>query len=256
MPRSARAIFVYLSFCLLTFTSCVDSDPLVYEAKNSLVIDYSGETVEVRLSVFANVKSDLDLAAEIRLVNEEADLQWTCRELTVFEDSEKNNWVGWAAFVAPEGEAIAKGKYVLTYEDTCEREGEIVFVVDYPDGLLEKIRGEKDELREVREGTQEATVVAQNTDAASATDEGRELEVRRKKSSVFKKKTIEEAQAILGNGTQKKIALYSLEHQLLYFGEQKDDTLSQHKDAAFAKPCLCTQDDAVICVFAEESVVR
>ena len=352
MPRSVGAVFVYSCF-LLAFTACVDNEPIIDEARASVVVDYSGETVQARLSVFANVKSDLDLAAEIRLVNEEADLEWSCRELTMFSDASKNDWAGCAAFVAPEGDAIPKGRYVLTYEDTCEREGEIVFVVDYPDALLERIHSEEestpsddteadaddteadltdietdagdqvstdgvleqkarsqaeaeaadeeshvtqqplppgkesaavpkeeataqqesevssasdrpnseDEVatsaQQASEGAQDE-VVAQGDeeDETSEGDEEMSLEVRRKKPAVFKSKTIDEAEAILGKGAQKKIALYSADRQLLYFGEQEDDTLSQYKEAAFCKMCLCTQDDAVICVFAETPLVH
>lgn len=340
MPRSAEAIFVYSCFLLLAFTSCVDNEPVIDEARVSAVFDYSGESVEARLSVFANVRSDLDLAAEIRLVNEEANLQWSCRDLTKFQDTAKNDWVGYAAFVSPEGDAIAKGKYVLTYEDSCEREGELVFVVDYPDGLLEKIIDESqselpqedqegdsegaldgdgeasaDEaqsgtgggvLSEASQGAalqadhesttqehlsqedsasisaaQQAAQIAQDApsqvgqqgdalaeaqssqvdtqgdeDGVQGDDKGeeRQLELRRAKRDVFKHKTLDEVRAILGKGVQKKIALYSSEHELLYFGEQEDDTLSKYKDAAFSKMCLCTQDDAVICVFAETPI--
>ena len=342
MLRSARAIFVCSTLFLLAFTSCVDNEPIVDEARVSAVFDYSGESVEARLSVFANIRSDLDLAAEIRLVNEEANLQWSCQDLTKFEDSSKNDWAGYAAFVAPEGEAIPKGKYVLTYEDSCEREGELVFVVDYPDALLEKLidesqselpqEGGEGDSEGALDGDEEATADAAQSsteaeavseagqsaaqqaehetstqehlsqeDSASdlsaqqaarvaqdaplqATQQGdalaeaqssqvdtqggedevqgddageaREHELRRAKRDIFKHKTADEVRAILGKGVKDKVALYSAEHQLLYFGVQEDDTLSQHKDAAFRKLCLCTQDDAVVCVFAEESVVR
>ena len=298
------------------------------------MFDYSGDTVETRLSVFANVKSDLDLAAEIRLVNEEAGLEWTCRELTKFQDTAKNDWAGYAAFVSPEGEGIAKGKYILTYEDSCEREGDVVFVVDYPDALLEKLASEEENEPSQEEGdstdstddesdgseaasdedgaedsataqdvavqaardsahqtpmpqddieseapadqgqspesTQKAVSQAAHQDDEAAAqeseedeaqeeeseDEEKQLELGRRRRDVFKSKTFDEVKAILGKGAKKKIALYSAEHELLYFGEQEDDTLSHYKDAIYLKTCLCTQDDAVICVFAETPVVR
>ena len=280
------------------------------------MFDYSEDAVEARLSVFASVRSDLDLAAQIRLINEDANLQWSCQHLTKFSDSSNTDWVGYSAFVAPEGAPIPKGKYVLIYEDSCEREGELVFTVDYPDALLEKLPASTQGAPSLRSGgaTNTSAVAAGGTtgeeptlassgaasttavahspsagesytqasdgsastvalDEAAQADAGAppagdhdgasgavgqgdqsELAVRHKRNDGFKHLAVDEVRGILGDGAQAKIALYSSERTLLYFGDDEDGLIARYKDAAFSKVCLCTQDDAIICVFGESPV--
>ncbi len=138
-----RIIFSLLVFTVMFFTGCSESEPALDSVKGYAVFDYKDESQNpsVRLAVFAQVSSEVRRAENIRIKNVSTGFEWNCINPSVFSD-DKNQWVGYADFLSPDGIDLPIGIYNFAYTDSQEKEVNLSFSLNYDSDLI-KANAEK-----------------------------------------------------------------------------------------------------------------
>lgn len=132
-----NAVLVAFMLVGALFVSCADSVPQLQSVTPVVVFDFSDGAPSMRLSVFAEVSSDVQRVKEVRAIHKDSGLVWICREPQKFSaNNAGRKWAGCTNFVAASGSYIPQGEYTLWYEDAAERETEDSFSVFYPENLL------------------------------------------------------------------------------------------------------------------------
>lgn len=208
MSSFPRLLAVFVFVFSLLFFSCASNDPEVNSADCKIIFDYRepGAAPDVRLSVFMNMRSNVRLGDNFRILNKESGLSWTCgkEDLKKIDAGEAYRWVGCTKFSPARKSVFPKGLYNVYFEDKAERDDESSFRLNYPDILV--------------------TAVA------------------------------EDFPEVLNVAAVKKIALYSNEDILLYFGEQpkhwnsNEKIFADYKNAWSTRECYCMNGNSILCL--------
>lgn len=134
-----RILLAVLAVCCAVFFSCSDSGPSVSHARAFTVFDYAETDAlpKTRLAVFVNVESDVRLADELRICNEESGLEWTAQQPVKVPVKDYAGWAGSAHIMPAHGKQLPQGRYCAVYQDYSGREAEAAFKVEYPVSFLQ-----------------------------------------------------------------------------------------------------------------------
>lgn len=114
----------FFSIISILFLSCSNSIPLLDQTKTGILYEYdeNTKTPTVRLAVYVNLQSSPLRIDNLQLQYLKDGLTWKIDHMqTIYDSSTKLTWIGSSNLVAPLGERIKAGRYILTYTDITGR---------------------------------------------------------------------------------------------------------------------------------------
>lgn len=137
MFRFPLAVIFSISFFLFLFISCANEVPEFTEVSSIVIFDYeSDDSLNVRMSIFASTTEDVERTLSFSAFHIETGLDWEVYSPTKIKNEGESGYFGYTNLVAPGGEFIPTGNYLLTYKDLQGKSTEANFFIEYPQELL------------------------------------------------------------------------------------------------------------------------